>query len=68
MIRFLINILSNETKKAYRMNGKPSYLYPCTSTHQTAHRTIARCNDDDDDVAYSLSYFLLFTLQIYNKS
>jgi|GEM_PF-4190004 hypothetical protein len=67
MIRFLINILSNETKKAYRMNGKPSYLYPCTSTHQTAHRTIARCNDDDD-VAYSLSYFLLFTLQIYNKS
>lgn len=39
------------------MNGKPSYLYLCTSLHtKTAHRTIARCNDGDD-VVYSVSYF-----------
>ena len=69
MIRFLINILSNETKKAYRMNGKPSYLYPCTSTHQTAHRTIARCNDDDGgDAEPYFSFVIIFTLQSYNNN
>jgi hypothetical protein len=42
-------------------------LFLCVSTHLTAHRTIARCNDGDDEILL-FSFFILLMPQSYNNN
>lgn len=39
----------------------------CVSTHHSAHRTIARCNDDGDKILL-FSFFILLMPQSYNNN
>ena len=51
------------------VNGKPYSFISYVHTYHTAHRTIARCNDDDGgDAEPYFSFVIIFTLQNYNNN
>ena len=61
-------MLSENKIKASPYNGKPYLIILCVSTHQSAHRTTARCNDDDGDVILFFSFVILLMPQSYNNN
>jgi len=50
------------------VNGKPYSFISYVPTYHTAHRTIARCNDDGGDAEPYFSFVIIFTLQSYNNN
>lgn len=50
------------------VNGKPYSFISYVPTYHTAHRTIARCNDDDGgDAELYFSFVIIFYEQSYYK-
>ena len=65
--RFCIYFSKNKIRPT--VNGKPYSFISYVPTYHTAHRTIARCNDDDGgDAEPYFSFVIIFTLQSYNNN